>query len=110
MAASYEVTVALHTDHCAPKYLEGFVLPLIEETERRRKAGRPNLFNAHMFDGSELALEANVSKSVELLKRCAAVEIILEVETGVVGGEEAMPRNSPARRQSQHRDQQDDPA
>ncbi len=88
MAASYEVTIALHTDHCAPKYLEGFVLPLIEETERRRKAGRPNLFNAHMFDGSELALEANVAKSVELLKRCAAVDIILEVETGVVGGEE----------------------
>ncbi len=88
MAASYEVTIALHTDHCAPKYLEGFVLPLIEETERRRKAGRPNLFNAHMFDGSELALEANVEKSVELLQRCAAVEIVLEVETGVVGGEE----------------------
>ena len=44
MAQHYDVNVALHTDHCAPKYLEGFVLPLIEETERRRAAGRPNLF------------------------------------------------------------------
>ncbi len=88
MAQHYEVNVALHTDHCHPKYLESFVLPLIEETERRRAAGQGNLFNAHMFDGSELSLSENIAKSVELLKRCAASEIILEVETGVVGGEE----------------------
>jgi len=88
MAQHYEVNVALHTDHCHPKYLEGFVLPLIEETERRRAAGRPNLFNAHMFDGSELPLGENIARSAELLKRCAASEIILEVEIGVVGGEE----------------------
>jgi len=88
MAQHYEVNVALHTDHCHPKYLEGFVLPLIAETERRRAAGQGNLFNAHMFDGSELPLTENIAKSVELLKRCAAAEIILEVEIGVVGGEE----------------------
>jgi fructose-bisphosphate aldolase class II len=88
MAAEYEVNVALHTDHCHPKYLEGFVLPLIEATEKRRAAGKGNLFNAHMFDGSELPLSENISKSLELLKRCVASEIILEVETGVVGGEE----------------------
>jgi fructose-bisphosphate aldolase class II len=88
MAANYEVNVALHTDHCAPKYLEGFVLPLIAETERRRAAGLPNLFNAHMFDGSELPLAQNLERSVELLRRCAASELILEVEIGVVGGEE----------------------
>jgi fructose-bisphosphate aldolase class II len=88
MADHYEVNVALHTDHCHPKYLEGFVLPLIAETERRRAAGQGNLFNAHMFDGSELALPDNIAKSAELLKRCAASEIILEVEIGVVGGEE----------------------
>jgi len=88
MAANYGVNVALHTDHCAPKYLETFVLPLIAETERRRAAGRPNLYNAHMFDGSELPLDANIERSVELLKRCAASEIVLEVEIGVVGGEE----------------------
>jgi len=88
MAKEYDVNVALHTDHCHPKYLEGFVLPLIAETERRRAAGQGNLFNAHMFDGSELSLPENLAKSAELLKRCAASEIILEVEIGVVGGEE----------------------
>jgi fructose-bisphosphate aldolase class II len=88
MADQYDVNVALHTDHCHPKYLDTFVLPLIEETERRRAAGRPNLFNAHMFDGSELGLSDNIARSSELLKRCAASELILEVEIGVVGGEE----------------------
>jgi fructose-bisphosphate aldolase class II len=88
MAQFYEVNVALHTDHCHPKNLEKFVLPLIEETERRRAKGLPNLYNAHMFDGSELGLSENIAKSSELLKRCAAVELILEVEIGVVGGEE----------------------
>ncbi len=88
MAAQYEVNIALHTDHCHPKYLEGFVLPLIAETERRRAAGLPNLYNAHMFDGSELPLTENLARSSELLRRCAASEILLEVEIGVVGGEE----------------------
>ena len=88
IADFYDVNVALHTDHCHPKYLDTFVLPLIEETERRRAAGRPNVFNSHMFDGSELPLADNIARSVELLKRCAACEIVLEVETGVVGGEE----------------------
>lgn len=88
MADHYEVNVALHTDHCHPKHLEGFVLPLIEETERRRAAGRPNLYNAHMFDGSELPLAENIRRSAELLERCAKSELVLEVEIGVVGGEE----------------------
>ncbi len=88
MAAEYDVNVALHTDHCHPKHLEAFVLPLVEETERRRAAGRPNLFNAHMFDGSELPLAENLARSAELLRRCAASELMLEVETGIVGGEE----------------------
>ena len=88
MAREYDVNVALHTDHCAPKYLNGFVLPLIIEAERRAALGQGNLFNAHMFDGSELPLEENTRMSSELLKRCAAVDLILEVEIGVVGGEE----------------------
>jgi len=88
MAEQYDVNIALHTDHCHPKYLESFVLPLIAETERRRALGQPNVYNAHMFDGSELALSENIAKSAELLKRCAASDIILEVEIGVVGGEE----------------------
>ena len=88
MAAEYDVNVALHTDHCHPKYLETFVLPLIEVTEQRRASGKGNLFNAHMFDGSELPLAENLKISAELLKRCAASELILEAEIGVVGGEE----------------------
>ncbi|MBL0209609.1 MAG: class II fructose-bisphosphate aldolase [Holophagaceae bacterium] len=88
MAREYDVNVALHTDHCAPKYLGGFVLPLLVEAERRAAAGLGNLFNAHMFDGSELSLEENIRMSGELLKRCAAVNLILEMEIGVVGGEE----------------------
>jgi fructose-bisphosphate aldolase class II len=88
IADQYDVNVALHTDHCHPKYLDSFVLPLIEETERRRAAGLPNLFNSHMFDGSELSLSENIKRSTELMERCAKSEIVLEVETGVVGGEE----------------------
>lgn len=88
IAAEYDVNVALHTDHCHPKYVEPFLLPLIEETERRRAAGVSNLFNSHMFDGSELPTAENLKRSAELLKRCAASQIVLEIETGVVGGEE----------------------
>ena len=88
MAEHYDVCIALHTDHCHPEFVESFMIPLIEETEKRRKKGLPNLFNSHMFDGSVMPLEENIKMSRELLKRCAKNEIILEVETGVVGGEE----------------------
>jgi fructose-bisphosphate aldolase class II len=88
IADAYEINVALHTDHCHPKHLETFVLPILVESERRRAAGRPPVYNAHMFDGSELPLSDNIARSVELLKRCAACDVVLEVETGVVGGEE----------------------
>jgi fructose-bisphosphate aldolase class II len=87
-AAHYPVYVALHTDHCQPGKVESFMVPLIEETEKRRAQGLPNLFASHMFDGSELPLKANMDIAVKLLERCAANEIILEVEAGVVGGEE----------------------
>lgn len=88
MAEEYDVNVALHTDHCHPKHVDGFLLPLIEETERRRAKGLPNLYSSHMFDGSELGLADNLERSKELLERCAKAELILEVEIGVVGGEE----------------------
>ncbi|MFA6237568.1 MAG: class II fructose-bisphosphate aldolase [Bacteriovorax sp.] len=88
MAAKYNVLIALHTDHCHPQYVQSFMMPLIEETEKRRAKGLPNLFNSHMFDGSELPLAENIKQSKALLERCAKSEIILEVETGVVGGEE----------------------
>lgn len=88
IAEKYNIVVALHTDHCHPQYVDSFMIPLIEETEKRRAKGLPNLFNSHMFDGSELSLEDNIKQSRALLERCAKNEIVLEVETGVVGGEE----------------------
>ena len=88
MAEKYNVLIALHTDHCHPQYVDSFMLPLVAETEKRRAKGLPNLFNSHMFDGSELPLKENIAKSKELLTRFAKSDLILEVETGIVGGEE----------------------
>ncbi|OIQ17031.1 MAG: class II fructose-bisphosphate aldolase [Bacteriovorax sp. MedPE-SWde] len=88
MAQKYDVCIALHTDHCHPEKVDSFLIPLIEETEKRRANGQPNLFHSHMFDGSVLPTDQNIKMSQELLERCAKSEIILEIETGVVGGEE----------------------
>ena len=87
-AARYPIYVALHTDHCQADKLESYVLPLVAETERRRSAGLPNLFNSHMFDGSALPLRENLQLSVKLLDRFKRSDLILEIEAGVVGGEE----------------------
>ena len=88
VAEKYNILIALHTDHCHPKYVDSFMLPLVAETEKRRAAGLPNLFNSHMFDGSELPLAENIKTSKMLLERFVKSELILEVETGIVGGEE----------------------
>ena len=88
MAEKYDVFVALHTDHCHPEHLESFMLPLLEESEKRVERGAPPLFNSHMFDGSPLPLRENLEKSLELHKRCHRIGIVLEIETGIVGGEE----------------------
>jgi len=88
VAEHYDIFVALHTDHCQPGKVDSFLIPLIEETEKRRAKGLPNLFNSHMFDGSELPLKENMDIAVKLLERCQKCDIILEVEAGVVGGEE----------------------
>ncbi len=88
VADRYPIYVALHTDHCQADKLNSFVIPLLEETEKRRARGLPNLFNSHMFDGSALPLKENLDIAVELLERCHRNEVILEVEAGVVGGEE----------------------
>ena len=87
-AEHYDIYVALHTDHCQADKVDSFLGPLIGETEKRRAAGLPNLFQSHMFDGSALPLNDNMDIAVKLLERCAAADIILEVEAGVVGGEE----------------------
>lgn len=88
VADRYPIYVALHTDHCQADKLDSFVLPLVAETERRRTAGQPNLFNSHMFDGSALPLKENLNIAVNLLERFKKSDLILEIETGVVGGEE----------------------
>jgi hypothetical protein len=63
LAERYDILVALHTDHCHPKNVEKFLKPLIAATAARRAAGKGNLFNSHMFDGSELPLEENIKQS-----------------------------------------------
>ena len=88
VAERYPIYVAVHTDHCLKDKLDKFVLPLVEETEKRRAAGRPNLFTGHMFDGSNLPLQENLDISAKLFKRFANNDLVLEIETGAVGGEE----------------------
>lgn len=88
MAEKYDVMIAIHTDHCTADKIDSFLKPLIAETAKRRAAGLPNLFNSHMFDGSTVSLEENLKISKELMELCKENEIILEVEIGVVGGEE----------------------
>ena len=88
VADRYPIYVALHTDHCLMHKLDKFVIPLVEETERRRATGRPNLFTGHMFDGSNLSLQENLDISAKLLERFAKNDLVVEIETGAVGGEE----------------------
>jgi fructose-bisphosphate aldolase class II len=84
VAAQYPVLVGLHTDHAPPERFEAFVRPLIEIT---RRAGQP-LFHSHMFDGSSLPLEDNLRIASALLAELAPLEVVLEIEVGVVGGVE----------------------
>lgn len=88
VAARYPIYVALHTDHCQADKLDKFVLPLVELTEQRRATGLPNLFSSHMFDGSALPLRENLDIAEKLLERFHRNELVLEIECGVVGGEE----------------------
>lgn len=88
VADQYDVNIALHTDHCMPEKVDSFLKPLIEISKKRVAAGQKPLFNSHMFDGSPISLEENMDISVPLLKECADLGIVLEVEAGVVGGEE----------------------
>jgi len=88
LADRYPVAIALHTDHARPDAFDAFVGPQIAESRRRVAAGAPPLFNSHMFDGSTLRLEDNLQRSAALLDLLAPLGIVLELETGVVGGEE----------------------
>jgi fructose-bisphosphate aldolase class II len=87
-AKGYGITVALHTDHCPKGHLDGFVRPLLEVSAERVKSGLDPLFNSHMWDGSAVPLTENLEIAKELLAKTTAVGSILEIEVGVVGGEE----------------------
>jgi fructose-bisphosphate aldolase, class II len=88
VAKSYPVNIALHTDHCPKDKLDGFVRPLLDISLERVKNGQDPLFQSHMWDGSAVPLEENLSIAQELLEKAAAARIVLEIEVGVVGGEE----------------------
>jgi fructose-bisphosphate aldolase class II len=88
VAKKYDVTVALHTDHCPKNKLDGYVRPLLEVSAERVKAGRDPLFQSHMWDGSAETLADNLAIGQELLAQAAAAKIVLEVEITPTGGEE----------------------
>src|SRR4051812_34798625 len=88
VAAKYDIHVALHTDHCQKGKLDTYVRPLIALSQERVDAGRAPLFQSHMWDGSAIELEENLQIAQELLEKAAKARIILELEIGVVGGEE----------------------
>ncbi len=88
LAEKYDVLIALHTDHCHPAAVDTFLKPLLQASRARIAEGKGPLFQSHMFDGSVVPLEENLAISKELLKECAELDIILEVEAGCVGGEE----------------------
>jgi fructose-bisphosphate aldolase class II len=84
----YPVLIGLHTDHCTASKLDTYVRPLLAESRERRARGEQPLFLSHMFDGSDIPLEENLEIASELLAQCAEADVILEIECGVVGGEE----------------------
>ena len=82
------ITVALHTDHCAPQYLDEWVRPLLAYEKDQVAHGQDPLFQSHMWDGSGLLLGENLAMAAELLEQSRAAHTILEIEVGTVGGEE----------------------
>ena len=87
-AKNYGITVALHTDHCAKDQLDKLVRPLIAISQERVKAGQDPLFNSHMWDGSAVPMAENLEIAKEMLKLTSNIGAVLEIEVGVVGGEE----------------------
>jgi len=88
VADRYPVHVALHTDHCPKDKLDGYMRPLIVISKERVQRGQEPLFQSHMWDGSAVPLKENLAIAADLLEQCAAARIIMEMEIGVVGGEE----------------------
>jgi fructose-bisphosphate aldolase class II len=88
VAAQYPVYIALHTDHCPPDRVDGYVRPLLEMSRESVAAGNGPVFSSHMLDASNLPMEENLALADELLDECAALDLILELEIGIVGGVE----------------------
>jgi len=88
VAAKYPNYIALHTDHCPKGKLDGYMRPLVAISRERVQRGQDPLFLSHMWDGSAVPLAENLQIAVELLAECAAAHTIMEMEIGVVGGEE----------------------
>jgi fructose-bisphosphate aldolase class II len=88
VAAKCPVHIALHTDHCPKDKLDGYMRPLVELSIERVAHGQEPLFQSHMWDGSAVPLEENLEIAADLLARCARARIVMELEIGVVGGEE----------------------
>jgi fructose-bisphosphate aldolase class II len=88
VAAKYPVHVALHTDHCPKDKLDGYMRPLVQISAERVARGEEPLFQSHMWDGSAVPLAENLEIAGGLLEQCAKARVIMEMEIGVVGGEE----------------------
>lgn len=88
VAARYPVHIALHTDHCPKDKLDGLMRPLVQISKERVARGEEPLFQSHMWDGSAVPLQENLHIAAELLDECASARTVMELEIGVVGGEE----------------------
>jgi fructose-bisphosphate aldolase, class II len=88
VADRYPIRIALHTDHCQPNKVDVYVRPLLTKSRERVAAGRGPLFQSHMLDASDLPLEENLALASKLLDECSALDIVLELEIGIVGGVE----------------------
>jgi fructose-bisphosphate aldolase class II len=88
VAKNYGVTIALHTDHCHKDYVDNWLRPLLAVSTERVAKGEDPIFQSHMWDGSSVPLEDNLVLAAELLELSQAAKTILEIEIGVVGGEE----------------------
>lgn len=88
VAKKYPINVALHTDHCPKDKLDKFVRPLLAISKERVARGEAPLFQSHMWDGSAVPIAENLKIAEDLLALAAAAKVILEIEVGVVGGEE----------------------
>jgi fructose-bisphosphate aldolase class II len=88
VAPRYPANIALHTDHCPPDRVDGFIRPLLEMSRETVAAGQGPIFQSHMLDASALPMDENLALAEELLEQCATLDIVLELEIGIVGGVE----------------------